>query len=155
MGKGTYFWDDHEDWAIFWGDEVWYNRLGCMVCEADFEVDRGLMFDLLGSRQHQKLFQRYAKDYGLEDKPIGAVIEIMKNISQVMMRRDLFPFDVIRAVDESPSPFPEQIVKFAERKNGKPLKGEMNLTPRVMICVVRMSEVLLSPLKLIHPAKNI
>ena len=131
LGAGYYFWDDNLEMAKFWGDRHYHGKY--FILKSDLQIPVDTFLDLVGNRQdmlHIKNLLGKMKEYGF-DRPnwtLGASIEAMKKINSKIP--DFFPFEVIRAVDNSA--LDDDKVFFTA---GKP--NYTNLNPRIVICFLR------------------
>lgn len=148
LGNGSYFWDDHIELAHWWGKA---NIKGdYVICQADMAVRKIEFYDLAGCRQDMKHLKEMIKTFGISHLALGKVIEFLKDLQDSSRYRGIFPFRVIRAVDDSYTSFNRELIGFVDGK-----KGETSLTPVFLICLIAKSDVILSSYRIIYPLKYI
>ncbi len=149
LGSGYYFWDDHIELAEWWG-ECRING-NYIICEGDLKVPKEQFFDLVGCRKDQIYFLEVIKKLNLGKLKIGAIIELLKDLERRPNKKGIFPFKVIRAVDiYTRSKYNQEIMKFAEKRNGL-----ANLSPMMIICLIKKNKVLLPTYRIIYPDKYV
>jgi hypothetical protein len=144
LGTGTYFWDDHLELAHWWGDVHLDGKY--MICEADLNVKKTMFCDLVGSRQDMQHLKQMIDELNISHLRLGAIIEVLKTVEKKRGKGDVFPFLVIRAVDDSPTSFEREEIYFAEEK-----KGYTSLTPVYLICLIAKSSLFLSSYRVVYP----
>src|SRR5437762_1200734 len=64
LGTGFYYWDDDRDTAKWWGNLPNGAYKGCFyIIESRLIVKTNIFFDLVGNKQHMKLFVQMAIKY--------------------------------------------------------------------------------------------
>lgn len=144
LGNGYYFWDDHIDLAHWWGRN--HIKRDYVICEAQLEVDNTIFYDLVGSRQDMMHFKELIRTLKLEKLAIGQIIELLKEVNSRPDKKGIFPYKVIRAIDISHSSYEQEHYKFVKDR-----KGETNLAPRIIICLIEKRTVPLSSYKIVYP----
>lgn len=144
LGYGYYFWDDHFEIAQWWG--MVHCSDNYFICEGELNVDFDSFFDLVGSRKNQKFIREAANDLGLSDSPLGKLIEILKDLEKRPDYKGIFPYKVIRAVDETLGSYNQDFIKFVEGK-----KGKTSLSPQIIICLIEKNARFLRSYKVIYP----
>lgn len=148
LGSGYYFWDDHIELAHWWGQKRIKGRY--VICQGELKISKELFFDLVGCRQDQKHFKDVIERFGFQNKSIGTVIELLKNVEKKPNFKGIFPYKVIRAMDVSDGSYAQEYKKFVSSK-----KGRANLTPQMIICLIEKNKVVLPTYKIIHPEEYI
>jgi len=148
LGNGTYFWDDHLELAHWWGKARHKGKY--IICQADLNVKKILFCDLVGCRQDMLHIKRMVGELKISHLNLGTIIEVLKEVENKKRRGDIFPFKVIRAVDDSPTSYERKEIYFTTDK-----KGYTSLNPVYLICLIGQSDVLLSNYKVIFPEKYV
>lgn len=148
LGNGYYFWDDHLKLAHWWGNIHYKNHY--VICEGELKVEKKRFLDLVGSRQDMILLKTMIDRLGLNHKPLGKVIETLKAIAKQPGQEEIFPYQVIRAVDRYRGGFDRYSLSFSEGK-----KGVTDLAPIYIICLVERNRLLLRSYRIVHPAQYI
>lgn len=147
LGTGFYLWDNNIEMAKDWGEKRYSNNY--FIVEFGMNLENGIFLDLVGSRQHIIYFSELInklKDKGYdrtEKWTIGAFIEYLKRISRVIP--GIFPFKIIRAVDNSITPAKQFKFDFVKGK-----QGYINLNPRYVICLIEKNDLYLTSKKIVH-----
>ncbi|MDQ3395305.1 MAG: hypothetical protein M3512_14505 [Bacteroidota bacterium] len=142
LGEGYYFWENNIDLAHIWG-RVRYNG-NYVICDAKLNVDELIFLDLLGNRNHQIYFQTIIQKLGLKGRPIGKIIEFLKELEKRPDKKGIFPFKIIRAVDSSKNV--KDRLKFSDKR-----ESYLNINPVIIICLVEKNNLVLQAFKIIYP----
>ncbi len=146
LGHGYYFWDDHIELAHWWGNVHCGSKY--VICEGNLVIDdEGDFLDLVGSRQDLRYYRELRDTYGIQDLAIGSAIEFLKERSKIPGKEGVFPFKVIRAVDDSSGTYEQDRHYFVEGK-----QGSTNLAPKIIICLITKSSIYLRNFKIIYPS---
>jgi len=145
LGGGYYFWDDNFDLAKWYGNKYTSRSGNIIVCEASFKIDRGLMFDLVGSRQDQKKILELIKTFWdvywdkyhigeeVENLELSVFIEMLYQEAEES-EEIFFEYNCVRAVDisfdDDFSEYEHSIEKFVVEKPGFTV-----LSPKIIICI--------------------
>lgn len=148
LGDGYYFWDDHLRLAHWWGNVHCGGRY--IICEGELKVEKKRFLDLVGSRQDMIELKRMIDDLGIQNKPLGSIIETLKTIARRPGRSGIFPFQVIRAFDRYRGGFDHFRTEFAENR-----KGHTYLDPIYIICMVEKNKLLLRSYRIVFPPQYI
>ena len=145
---GYYFWDNHIDLAHHWGD-IHCNG-AYMICEGYLTVGEDVFLDLVGSRSDQIFIAECINEMPeLKNLSVGEIIEFLKKEENKPNKKGIFPFKVIRAVDNTlATKYKSSDINFAPNR-----KGKMTINPQIMICMVTKNKLVLSDLKIIFPEK--
>lgn len=131
LGEGYYFWDYNFEYAKVWGKIHYANDY--FICEADISVDHdrdGFFLDLAGNREHLVGFVDLLLEFNLIDDEGAKGIDLCWIIDYLRKEcpPEVFPFEVIRAVDYNND---EQVgikIVFNENK-----KSHTILNPRIIL----------------------
>lgn len=148
LGSGYYYWDDNKDLAHWWGKKFYKNDY--FIIESEINLPNGFFLDLVGNRAHQKWFiglKEILREFGYEKDSwtVGSMIEYAKKMSKLHNVTTIFPYRVIRAIDMNQRVDQQILLKFAEDK-----RGQMNLNPKMIICMVEKNENILMSKKIVH-----
>jgi hypothetical protein len=140
LGEGYYYWDDNLDMAILWG-RIRYKK-GFYVILSDLNLTPDVFLDLVGNRKQMKYLiklMEQTKKSGLDKEKwtIGAFIEFVKVLRKY--QKDVFPFEIIRAIDSSIDAKEQQKVYYFVQ--GKP--NYIDLQPRIAICLISKNDLYL------------
>lgn len=147
LGTGYYLWDNNIEMALDWGNMKYNNDY--FIVEFGLNLENEVFLDLVGSREDIIYFSKLInklKDKGYdraEKWTIGAFIEYLKRISRVIP--GIFPFKIIRAVDNSITPAKQFKFNFVVGK-----QGYINLNPRYVICFIEKNDLYLTSRKIVH-----
>jgi len=102
LGQGYYFWDFNLEYAKVWGKNHYSNKY--YVCESDIDVDHekdGFFLDLAGNRKHLVGFIELLREFDFIHKEGTEGIDLCYIIDYLRTKcpPEVFPFEVIRAVD--------------------------------------------------------
>lgn len=141
LGEGYYYWDNNINTAHFWGKSRYRNQYFILESELNLETD--FFFDLVGNRQHMldyiTLYNKVKEKFKLKtDWPIGRVFEFLKILEKQKEYKGIFPFKVIRAIDNSVQRDKQFDFYFVSHRN-----NYTNLAPRLVICVIQKNNVIL------------
>ena len=148
LGSGYYFWDYNYEIAENWGFNHYNGNF--FILEFVLQIPDELFLDLVGSRQameYIKMMISKMKDFGF-DRPewsLGAVIESLKKINA--KTPGSFPFEVVRAVDNSALKEEVKVIFVDSKKN------YTNLNPRLVICFLTKKEVFFESKKIVFSSK--
>lgn len=148
LGNGYYFWDNHLELAQYWGEK--HCKIPYVICQADFKIENGLFFDLIGSRGDLIYLKKMIEELSLEHLNMGQIVETLKEFNEKPGYKGIFPFKAIRALDSGQAQFPEMVYKFAEGK-----KGIIWINPRYLICLIEKDPKILTNFKIIYPEKYV
>jgi hypothetical protein len=148
LGDGYYFWDNHFELACWWGSVHCANSY--MVCEADFEIEKKAMCDLVGDRGDQIYFQKCIDMLNSEHIPMSAVIDMMRELDALPHKKGIFPFNAVRAVDNHKGTFDQKVINFSAKKF-----GVTSINPKIFICLFKKSPEILNNFKIIYPDKYV
>lgn len=147
LGTGYYFWDYNLPHAKRWGNTHYKNNY--YIVEAEINCEDNLYLNLAGNRRHMEYFlhllERFKrKGVDAEKWEIGAFIEFVKKVN--VKQPEIFPFQVIRAEDYFPSK-----TKFLYYFNH--LENYINLSPRFIICILYINELVLQKKEIVYKSK--
>lgn len=145
LGIGYYFWDDNIEMAKYWGWSNYNNNY--YIVENDLDCQPDVFLDLVGNRKDMRLFVDLMDDMigrgiNREKWTVGAFIEFMKRLR--IHNKDVFPYQIIRAVDNSK--INEQFKYYFVQGRGE----FTNLSPIIVICVIDKIVVNLNANKIIQ-----
>jgi len=136
LGAGYYFWDYNIDAAHAWGDTHYKGNY--FIVEGDLECKEELVFDLVGNRKHieylLKVSETFAKHkFKRSNWELGKFIEVLKKLEKDGENKGVFPFKVIKAIDNSWNikRCKQKSIKFVRDK-----KGYIFLDPKIIICFI-------------------
>lgn len=152
LGEGYYYWDYNILMAKKWGAMKYNNDY--YVVETEIKCTGTTFLDLVGNRKDIKLFITMMEDFwgkGIdrENWSIGAFIEFMKRLLKTGKNKNVFPFNIIRCVDNTPRPTDSAGHFFFDVNR----EEYTNLDPRIAVCVIDKNTVHLGANKIIYPYK--
>lgn len=138
LGSGYYFWDDNIEMALYWG-AVHYGG-DFSILEAELNCPEEEMLDLVGSRGDIKYFREIIKvfkaaGFPRDDWEIGKFIEFLKEIDSKGEGKGVFPYKIVRAVDNSRKESGRYRFPFVSTK-----RNFTFLDPRIIICLFEKSD---------------
>ena len=143
LSSGYYFWEHDLERAHLWG-KMAYNHSGYIICK--FKLTLENLFDLHGRRDHQNEYQALLETLkelnpNWNDKkiPVGYAIKILRELNN--LQEGIFSFDSVRAADH-PKP---DYHKFVEGR-----KEQMDLNPRIQICLFEKTKLNLSEMNMVY-----
>jgi hypothetical protein len=144
LGSGYYFWEDNLPMAKEWGN-AHYKGQYCIL-KTVIQVSNNIFFDLVGSMKHinmLKILQAKFQEnkFSRDNWELGKFIEFLKDRESEEKYKGIFPYQVIRAVDNLPKP--KWIMRFVKGK-----KHFTNLDPRYIICIISLDNVHLTDKRL-------
>jgi hypothetical protein len=151
LGAGYYFWDDNIEMAHIWGKTHYKNNY--FIVEGDLKCDDEKIFDLVGNRRHISYFAEILekfreKNYNRDNWEIGKFIEFLKDLENDDRYKGIFPFKVIKAIDNSWRN-KQKSFKFVKNK-----KGYIYLDPKIMLCFIEKEEVNFYNREVIEPKRR-
>ena len=131
LGEGYYFWDYNLEYAKVWGKNHYSNEY--FICQSEISIDSekdGYFLDLAGNREHLVGFVGLLWEFNLIHKDGTEGIDLCYIIDYLRTQcpSEVFPFEVIRAVDYENN---EQVGIKIVFNQGK--KSFTILNPRVII----------------------
>jgi hypothetical protein len=145
LGSGYYFWDNHIEMAHRWGKDHYQNKY--TIVESSAYIGLDVCLDLVGCRAHMKALHDLEQDLlhkNVKKKQqwtVGECIEFLKELDD----KNVFPYEVIRAVDQVlPKKFKQQAMFFVTKTNHFTV-----LNPKIALCFLN-KDVLLQPISIIY-----
>ncbi len=153
LGTGYYFWDNNIEAAKFWGETHYKGNY--LVFKADLIIPKEKFLDLVGSRENmiylQELMVRFkSQNKNSEHWELGKFIEFMKEVANKPGFKNVFPYTVFRAIDNNAVIKKEYKYLFVAGKH-----SYINLNPRLIICLVEKSSLVLKNFCVVYPEKYI
>lgn len=151
LGTGYYFWDNNIEAAKFWGNVHYKGNY--LIFEANLTIPEERFLDLVGSRKAmiyaQALMKRFKdRNQNSEYWELGKFIEFMKEVANKPGFKDVFPYTVFRAVDNSAAVKDDNKYFFVAEKT-----NYTNLNPRLVICLAEKSSLVLQNFRVVYPEK--
>lgn len=154
LGPGYYFWENDLDLAHWWGKLRYGDDY--MICEAIIECDNETYLDLAGNKDDMRMVlqlrERFEPEikrkFSIDEVSLNRLIEHCQHVHQHTLAK-VFPFKVIRSVDNSPTVNEKKrrsLIKFTQQKS-----NFTDLDPRIIICVLEKQYVLPQGIKIVHP----
>ncbi len=150
LGNGYYFWDSFIENAHWWGCEGAKFINGYFICEAKYDFNETICFNLIDNPHHFQLFNNTKKimhEKGLyvpNQTTVARIIEHIKNTLKV------FKYEAIRVYGINSksfnSPYSNRTI-FDKNHNTKYLDS----LPAIQICFYSKSSLNLRDYKLIYP----
>lgn len=150
LGNGYYFWDSFIENAHWWGSEGARFSNGYFICEAIYDFDETICFNLIDNPHHFQLFNNTKKimlEKGLyvpNQTTVARIIEHIKNTLKV------FKYEAIRVYGINSksfnSPYSNSTI-FDKKHNTKYLDS----LPAIQICFYSKSSLNLRDYTLIYP----
>jgi hypothetical protein len=150
LGNGYYFWDSFIENAHWWGCEGSRFTNGYFICEAIYDFDETICFNLIDNPQHFQLFNNTKKimlEKGLyvpNQTTVARIIEHIKNTLKV------FKYEAIRVYGINSksfnSPYSNRTI-FDKKHNTKYLDS----LPAIQICFYSKSSLNFRDYTLIYP----
>ncbi len=145
LGTGYYFWDYNKEMAKWWGKKQYDNNY--YIFEAEIPYNQEITLDLVGNRQHMQWLIEMMNMFMEENEEckswsIGQFIEFLKDIRNLPEYKDIFPYQIIRAIDHSVK---NGIFDFYPNS-----KEYIMLNPRIIICVINATKNTILSFKLIE-----
>jgi len=130
LGEGYYFWDYNLEYAKVWGKNHYSNDY--YICQSDIFIDHdedGLFLDLAGNREHLVGFVELLWEFNLIHEEGTEGIDLCWIIDYLRTKcpPEVFPFEVIRAVDYNNNKQAGIKIVFNEKK-----KSFTILNPRII-----------------------
>lgn len=155
LGIGYYLWEGIIEHAIWWGKTFVVRKhqssFFVLRCDIEFDgsTDARLYLDLLGSDTDKRLMRGLIDDasahgYDTSGINLGEYIDFLRELNEEMP--GIFPYRVIRALDAT-NPRDSAHSVFFKRGSSQLL----DLSPRVMVCFHDKKDVLLHPVRVVHP----
>lgn len=141
LGAGYYFWDNNLDMAEQWGRLNYQNKY-CVV-EGELTLNKPTFLDLVGNRgdiiYFRELIHQFSNNgYPKSNWTLGKFIEFLKNLERNYTKyKGIFPYNVIRAVDNSNKHKLQQHSFIFVKKKG----AYTFLDPRIIICFTDQGNV--------------
>lgn len=147
LGEGIYFWDNHLDYAHFWGETRYPS--GYVICEVSIELSAESFFDLIGNREDQiYLLQQYDElnaKFECKDWPIGRFISLLVALNGKPQYSGIFDYSAIRAMDYAARRTTSNI-PFVDGKH-----HFTNLSPVYIVCVIGTAGITFQNFRIIFP----
>ncbi|MCG9881273.1 MAG: hypothetical protein MH472_11805 [Bacteroidia bacterium] len=150
LGNGYYFWDSFIENAHWWGIEGAKFTNGYFICEAHYDFDETLCFNLIDNPLHFQLFNNTKKImqekglYVVNQTTVARIIEYIKNTLNI------FKYHAIRVYGINSksfnSPYSNRTI-FDNNHNTKYLDS----LPAIQICFYSKSSLNLREYRLIYP----
>lgn len=152
LGSGYYFWDSIIDNAHWWGIEGAKYDNGYFICEAKYDLDETLCFNLIDNALHFEYFnatKNLMKEKGLYiegQTTVARIIEYLKNTLHI------FKYEAIRVYGVNSksawSSYSDRTI-FDSKHNIKYLDS----SPAIQICFYTKSSLNLRDYAVIYPSE--
>lgn len=150
LGDGYYYWDTFFELAEWWGEKRYPNKY--MICEAKYDFDENLVFDLVGNMSHIVIFKS-----SLEKMKINGLLKPDTTVSRVLryMKDEIkvFRYEATR-VHGYNSISPNDLIssKFINRIKFEISKGQyLDLLPAVQLCIYNKRGLGLRNYSVVYP----
>lgn len=150
LGNGYYFWDSFIENAHWWGREGARFTNGYFICEAFYDFDERICFNLIDNPEHLQLFndaKKIMQERGLyvaNQTTVARMIEYLQNTLKV------FKYEAIRVYGVNSksfnSPYSSRTI-FDKKHNEKYLDS----LPAIQICFYSKTSLNLRNFRIIFP----
>lgn len=153
LGTGYYYWDNHIELAIWWGQVHYRGRY--YIVKSNLEIDDGTFLDLVGSRASMiwlkdRIDELEEKGIPRTDWTLGNLIEFLKEIKTETGLNEVFPYAAIRSIDYKAKGKSNFSINFAPRKHPKEKISFTLLDPRMIICVIEKDESIIKTREIVY-----
>lgn len=148
LGVGVYYWDNHLEYAHFWGQKRYPS--GYVICQSSIECEDEFFLDLIGRREDQmyllELYDKLNGKYNCKGWPIGKFVSLLRKLNELGQYKGIFSYTAIRAMDHAARKTTPD-VQFVEQRH-----HFTNLSPVYIICISGSTGITFHNFAIIFPA---
>lgn len=153
LGTGYYYWDNHIEWAVWWGQLHYKGKY--YIVKSDLDIDDGTFLDLVGSRSSMiwlkdRINELEEKGIPRSDWTLGNLIEFLKEIKVATGINEIFPYMAIRSIDYKAKGKSNFSISFAPPKQKGQEASFTLLDPRMIICIIEKDENIIKTREIVH-----